>query len=150
MQDKPKDGKKPGAIGSRGNGFLDVRLLRVLKRFQYMFQGPHDDLVVNRHWNLAFEQTCTEIDEALGSNKCGFRWTELTSIRDRPCWYWELDDVYNLSVVLDHTRDKTTFRLVDSPLDPGRFKRDTIHLIVDCGVCRSIIAQRMAAKRNNP
>ena len=147
MRDTPKENRRLVRIDFTTNGVFDVRLLKVARRFRYMFKGQHDDLIVNRYWIHAFEQTCVDIDEMLGQEKCGFRWTELTTQAGRPCWHWELDDVYNISVVLDHAGDNTTFRLVDSPLDPGRFKRDTIHFIVDRGICSLTTARLFQPKR---
>jgi hypothetical protein len=147
MQDKPKDNKKMMTIDFTSNGAFDVRLLKMARRFPYMFKGRHHDLIVNRYWIHAFEQTCVDIDNMLGQDKCGFRWTELTKLARRPYWHWELGDAYNLSILLDHVGDKTTFRLVDSALDPGQFKRDTIHLIVDRGICSLTNARVITPRR---
>jgi len=145
MNDKPNDNRKP-SIYYIGDGTFSTTLMRVALRYPYMFKGRHFDLIVHRKWISAFEQTCMDIDKMLGQDKCGFHWTELTSQDGHPCWYWELADAYNLSVVLKHVGNKTTFSLVDSPLDPGRFRRDTIHCIVDWGVCVLTAARTMTPK----
>jgi hypothetical protein len=111
-------------------GVIDIRLLRVIVKFNYMFQGTKGPLVMADDWIAPFAATSTEIDQLLGDDKRGFHWQQLGHEGDRVDWYWALGEDYAPSLVMYRDELAIDFRVVNSPMDPENTLRDGIRAIV--------------------
>jgi hypothetical protein len=111
-------------------GVIDIRLLRVILKFSYMFQETQGPLVIAADWIATFAATCTEIDQLLGKDKRGFHWQQLGSQGSRVDWYWALGEDYAPSVVMYRDDLAIDFRVVNSPMDPENTLRESIREIV--------------------
>jgi hypothetical protein len=111
-------------------GMIDIRLLRVILKFSYMFQKTKGPLVMADEWIATFAATCTEIDQLLGNDKCGFHWQQLGHEGDRVDWYWALGEDYAPSVVMYRNQISVDFGVVNSPMDPENTLREGIRAMV--------------------
>jgi hypothetical protein len=111
-------------------GVIDIRLLRVILKFSYMFHQTQGPLVMADQWIATFAATCAEIDQLLGKDKRGFHWQQLGHEGSRVDWYWALGEDYAPSVVMYRDQIAIDFRVVNSPMDPENTLRDSIREIV--------------------
>jgi hypothetical protein len=81
-------------------------------------------------WIATFAATCTEIDQLLGNDKCGFHWQQLGHEGDRVDWYWALGEDYAPSVVMYRNQISVDFGVVNSPMDPENTLREGIRAMV--------------------
>ena len=102
-------------------GVIDIRLLRVILKFSYMFQKTTGPLVMADEWISTFAATCAEIDQLLGADKRGFHWQQLGHEGRRVDWYWALGEDYAPAV---------DFGVVNSPMDPENALREGIRAMV--------------------
>lgn len=109
---------------------IDIRLLRVIVKYNYMFHGSTGPLVMADDWIAHFAATCTEIDQLLGADKRGFHWQQLGHEGNRVDWYWALGEDYAPSVVMYRDQLDVDFRVVNSPMDPENTLREAIRAIV--------------------
>jgi hypothetical protein len=111
-------------------GVIDIRLLRVILKYSYMFQKTKGPLVMADEWIAPFAATCAEIDQLLGKDKRGFHWQQLGHEGNRVDWYWALGEDYAPSVVMYRNQLAVDFGVVNSPMDPEHTLRDGIRAIV--------------------
>jgi hypothetical protein len=111
-------------------GVIDIRLLRVILKFSYMFQKTKGPLVMADNCIAPFANTCAEIDQLLGADKRGFHWQQLGHEGNRVDWYWALGEDYAPSVVMYRDDLAIDFRVVNSPMDPENTLRESIREIV--------------------
>lgn len=111
-------------------GVIDIRLLRVILKFSYMFQKTTGPLVMADEWISTFAATCAEIDQLLGADKRGFHWQQLGHEGRRVDWYWALGEDYAPSVVIYRSLTAVDFGVVNSPMDPENALREGIRAMV--------------------
>jgi hypothetical protein len=128
---------------------IDIRLLRVIVKFNYMFQGTKGPLVLADDWIAPFAATCTEIDQLLGADKRGFHWQQLGYEGNRVDWYWALGEDYAPSVVMYRDQIAIDFRVVNSPMDPENTLPESIREIVLRGEANARKQFKVSGKGGN-
>ncbi len=111
-------------------GLIDIRLLRVILKFSYMFQQTQGPIVMADEGIAPFAATCAEIDQLLSTDKRGFHWQQLGNEGSRVDWYWALGEDYAPSLVMCRNQIAVDFGAVNSPMDPVNRLRDAIREIV--------------------
>lgn len=69
---------------------ISHNLLPQVTAYRYMFEGEHEGLDVPLGWHAPFALLCDAIDDFLGPDRRGFRWTRLREKLGSPRWEWEL------------------------------------------------------------
>jgi hypothetical protein len=111
-------------------GVIDIRLLRVILKFSYMFHQTQGPLVMADDWIAIFASTCAEIDQLLGDDKRAFHWQQLGHEGNRVDWYWALGEEYAPSVVMYRSLAAVDFGVANSPMDPENTLREGIRATV--------------------
>ena len=94
-----------GRIGKLKNVFhpmgqSDDLIQRLTRVYPWMFEGPNWGLQLPQRWFGVFCQLCAEIDQALGNDRMGFRWTDLHQEDGKACWQFVWGQDYWLRIAV--------------------------------------------------
>jgi hypothetical protein len=117
-------------IATSNWGLIDIRLLRVILKFSYMFYRTQCPVHMADQWITPFAATCAEIDQLLGDDKRGFHWQQLGSQGSRVDWYWGLGEDHSSSLLMRQRGSHIDFEIANSPHDPQNEVREAIRAIV--------------------
>lgn len=117
-------------IATSNWGLIDIRLLRVILKFSYMFYKTQAPVHMADEWITPFAVTCTEIDQLLGEDRRGFHWQQIGSQGSRVDWYWGLGEDHAPSLLMRQSGSHIDFEMANSPRDPQNELRNTLRSIV--------------------
>jgi hypothetical protein len=111
-------------------GLIDIRLLRVILKYTYMFYKTQAPVRMADEAIAPFAATCAEIDQLLGEDKRGFHWQQLGHQGSRVDWYWGLGEDHAPTLLMRQSGSHLDFEMANSPRDPKDELRQTLRSIV--------------------